>query len=85
MPVLKDLNDSDAEFEAVVRFLWPYKDHRNFKGIDVLPYHKMGVNKYAQLDMEYPLQGDPKLDDKDLARIEGCVKRHGIPVTVIRH
>ena len=85
MPVLKDLNDSDAEFEAVVRVLWPYKDHRNFKGIDVFPYHKMGVNKYAQLDMEYPLQGDPKLDDKDLARIEGCVKRHGIPVTVIRH
>ena len=85
MPLLKGLNDSEAEFEAVTRFLWPYKDHRNFRGIDLLPYHKMGVNKYSQLDMAYPLEGDPRLDEGDLARMEGYVRKHGIPVSVIRH
>ena len=31
----------------------------NVKALDVLPYHIMGVTKYKQLDMEYPLEGVP--------------------------
>ena len=30
---------------------------RNLKALDVLPYHTMGVNKYKELGMEYPLKG----------------------------
>ena len=48
VPLLKGVNDGEREIETMVRFLEPYKDHRNCKGIDLLPYHKMGVNKYAQ-------------------------------------
>ena len=31
----------------------------NIKALDVLPYHIMGVVKYEQLDMPYPLEGVP--------------------------
>ncbi len=31
--------------------------YRNLKAIDVLPYHKMGVSKYDELNLEYPLKG----------------------------
>ena len=31
----------------------------NVKALDVLPYHIMGVTKYEQLGMEYPLKGVP--------------------------
>lgn len=31
----------------------------NVKALDVLPYHIMGVTKYKQLDMTYPLEGVP--------------------------
>ena len=31
----------------------------NVKALDVLPYHILGVTKYKQLDMEYPLEGVP--------------------------
>ena len=31
----------------------------NVKALDVLPYHIMGVTKYKQLDMAYPLEGVP--------------------------
>lgn len=34
----------------------------NVKALDVLPYHTMGVNKYKELGIEYPLAGMPALD-----------------------
>lgn len=37
----------------------------NVKALDVLPYHTMGVPKYEQLGMEYPLKDVPALDKKD--------------------
>lgn len=85
MPMLKGLNDSQEEIENTMKFLLPYKDYKNFKGIDLLPYHKMGVNKYGQLDMEYPIEGDPALDADDLDRIEGYIRKYDLPVAVIRH
>lgn len=85
VPLLKGVNDGERDIEAMVRFLTPYKDHRNCKGIDLLPYHKLGVNKYMQLGRDYPLPGDPALSDADLERVEEIIKHYDFPVTVIRH
>lgn len=85
MPMLKGINDSKEEIDAIVDFLRPYKDLPNFKGINLLPYHKLGVHKYVHLDMRYPVEGDPSLSNEDLARIEGWIKDCDIPVEVIRH
>ena len=85
MPLIKGLNDSQDEIESVIKFLLPYRDYKNFKGIDLLPYHKFGVNKYSQLDTNYPLEGDPSLDDEDLFRIESAFKKYGFNVTAVRH
>lgn len=69
----------------MIDFLTPYKDFKNFRGIDLLPYHKLGVNKYVQLGMDYAIDGDPSLDDADLDRIEGWLKNEQFPVVVVRH
>ena len=85
MPMLKMINDSEKEIHDIIDFLLPYKDFPNFKGIDLLPYHKMGVGKYGQLGMEYPVKGDPSLSNEDLDRIEGWIKAYDFPVKVVRH
>jgi choline TMA-lyase-activating enzyme len=85
MPLLKGINDSQDEIEKVIEFLMPFRDYKNFKGIDLLPYHKLGVNKYTQLGKEYPIEGDPSLTGEDLDRIEGWIKKYEFPVTVVRH
>ncbi|MGX7012890.1 choline TMA-lyase-activating enzyme [Vagococcus silagei] len=85
MPMLKGINSSREEIQAIVDFLLPYKDYPNFFGIDLLPYHKLGVNKYGQLGMEYPVSGDPSLNKEELDQIESWISEYDFPVRVIRH
>ncbi|MBN1041719.1 MULTISPECIES: choline TMA-lyase-activating enzyme [Clostridium] len=85
MPLLKGVNDSNEDIENAMKFLIQFKDYKNFKGIDLLPYHKMGVNKYKQLGIEYPIEGDPSLNNEDLDKIESWIKKYDLTATVIRH
>lgn len=85
MPMLKMINDSYEEIKQIIDFLLPYKEYPNFLGIDLLPYHKLGVNKYGQLGMDYPVEGDPSLSETDLDRIEGWIKEYAFPVRIVRH
>ena len=35
---------------------------RTLRALDVLPYHTMGIAKYEQLGIDYPLQGVPPME-----------------------
>lgn len=85
MPMLKGVNDSKEEIKAVVDFLNDYKYFNNFEGIDLLPYHRLGVGKYDQLDMIYPIEGEFSLSDEDLDRIEKWLDEEGLEVKVVKH
>ncbi|MCG8530843.1 MAG: choline TMA-lyase-activating enzyme [Desulfovibrionales bacterium] len=85
LPMMKGLNDSEEDIEKLIEFLKPHSDRKNFKGIDLLPYHKMGVSKYRQLGRDYELDGEIALSDAELERIENQFKRHQLPVQIIRH
>lgn len=52
--VVPGWTDNEADLEALGRFLEPY---HMVEKIEVLPYHTMGVFKYQQLDLPYPLEG----------------------------
>lgn len=87
LPTLKGINDNDENILALIDFLLPYKEYKNFQGVDILPYHKMGVHKYAQLDMQYSLNNDNMyaLNSQDIERIKGHFEQRGIDVVVILH
>ena len=55
---------------------------KNLHALDVLPYHTMGVHKYSELGMEYPLKNIEALSVKDAEKaklyiIEGIKKVRG--------
>ena len=44
--------------------------------VDLLPYHTMGVYKYEELDIDYPLEGVPPLSDERLEELRKLFFAH---------
>ena len=85
MPLLHGVNDDKAEIDAMIEFFTPYRYQKNFDGVDLLPYHKLGVGTYAQLGRDYEIEGDPSLSEDDLNRIEGWISEADFKVNLVRH
>lgn len=45
----------------------------NVVGLEVLPYHTMGVNKYTELGMKYPLEGVRALTKEEAMAAKGVI------------
>lgn len=70
--VVPGLTDDDAELEALVNHVRKYDVVQK---IEWLPYHTMGVFKYRELDMTYPLEG---LEPLSAERIADIRKRYSL-------
>lgn len=85
MPLLRGLNDCEDTLGRTLEFLKSFKNYKNFQGIDLLPYHKLGINKYKQLDMQYAITEDLSFKEEELDKIEEFIKRYDLQVKVIKH
>ena len=56
--IVEGYTDDPIYLRELGRFIGTLK---NLKALDVLPYHTMGVNKYKELGIKYPLEGIPAL------------------------
>lgn len=65
-PVIPGFNDSEEEIQAIVNFI---KGRPNVR-YELLPYHRLGQQKYSYLGKKYPLVG-VKLDDEKFAFLKG--------------
>jgi pyruvate formate lyase activating enzyme len=52
---------------------------------NLLPYHRLGEGKYAQLGKAYPLEGRGALPDEVLDDIADRFEARGLEVTVYNH
>ncbi len=52
--IVPGITDDEGELSRLGRFMGTLS---NVKALDVLPYHTLGVRKYRELGLEYPLQG----------------------------
>lgn len=59
--VVPTITDNPEYLSELGKFIGRLK---NVKALDVLPYHTLGVGKYKELGMKYPLEGIPQADAK---------------------
>lgn len=85
MPLVQGCNAELAEMEARAAFLEKWKGCDNFLGVDLLPYHKLGVHKYAQLGENYSLDGGASVPDEFLRQAVAIFGSHGIKASIVRH
>lgn len=85
LPLINGCNADENSLAAVADFLAPYRAARHLLGVDILPYHAMGVQKYAHLGMEYGISGNPRISDVQLDRARALFLSEGFNVSLSRH
>ncbi len=68
--IVKGITDNPDDLIRLGKFIGELK---NLHGLDVLPYHTMGVSKYKNLGIPYPLEGMPALPLSDAVTAKGFI------------
>ena len=78
IPIIAGINDDDENIDSAIDFL----SKLNIIHVDLLPYHKMGMDKYRRLNMEYKLSGLEKPTDEVINKIAEKFKKAGIKIKI---
>ena len=79
MPIVPGINDSAENIEAAGRFIAALG---NVVRVQLIPYHTIGVDKYARLGIPYSLSGMQAPSGESLNRVaDGLLRFH--PVVTI--
>lgn len=70
--VVPGRTDSDARLTGLAEYLSRYSV---IQRIELLPYHTMGVFKYREAGIPYPLEGIPALSEERIARARDLMHR----------
>lgn len=76
--LLRDLTDTDSELNALVDFA---KDlGQVFHAVELIPYHDLGREKWAALNMSYPLEDMSPYKVEDAILVKERLEQAGVPV-----
>ena len=79
IPIIPGINDNEEEAKKVVNFI------REFKGIskiDLLPFHKMGKEKYESLGMEYKAEELLPVSEDVLEKLVQIYRKNGFDANI---
>ena len=76
IPVVPSYNDSDDNILATARFAAGLGE--NLKRVELLPYHKFGIQIYSRLGREYKLKDVEPPSDDHMKRLKEIVESCGI-------
>ena len=81
IPLVPGVNDSDANLSATAEFC---KSLKKLKEIELLPYHRLGLETYRNLDMNYLLQELIPPSPEQIMERAGFLARQnpGVPIRV---
>jgi pyruvate formate lyase activating enzyme len=78
VPVVPGVNDDDANLDALVAFLGPL----GLRRVDLLPYHRMGSDKYRRLHLPYRMEGTNPPSDRRMESLAARLARDGFVVRI---
>lgn len=80
VPLIPYFNDDKESIDEIGEFCKSV----GIKAIELLPYHRLGENKYEQMNREYELKGILPLNPKDACNIAGYLtEKYNIEVFVL--
>ena len=78
IPVIPSMNDSEENITATAEFVSRLAENGRIKGLELLPYHRLGMSKYEQFGRSYPLKKTLNLDDERLKNLQEIVSSFGL-------
>lgn len=78
IPVVPGINDAAEDIAQFAAYLSRLRVLR----VELLPYHRIGAEKYRRLGLPYRLQDTPQPAAADIARFRDRLSRAGLNVTV---
>lgn len=79
LPIIKGINDSVEEAREVLKII---DGNNNIKQINLLEYHKMGMEKYPRLGRKYELTGEEKPDKETIDALKDVYEKAGYKVVI---
>ncbi len=79
IPIIPRINDDEANLEETGRFLASLK---SVEYVSLLPYHKMGIDKYKNLGKPYRLNRTQTPSNQELQTIKKRLEAFGVNVRV---
>jgi len=78
IPVIPGVNDDGGNFDAMSEFLSPL----GLRNIDLLPYHKLGSDKYQRLHLSSPMEEFEPPTTQQMETYAARLKRDGFTVRI---
>ena len=85
VPLIKGINDDGDNIIKMASFLQSFIPYKNFKGVELLPYHRLSLGKYPALGLNYELKGDYTMLPERLLAIEYILKGAGVQAKIVGH
>ncbi|MFC1966394.1 glycyl-radical enzyme activating protein [Chloroflexota bacterium] len=79
IPMIKDVNDTAHNIEETARFV---KTLGNSIGVEILPYHRLGIGKYQTLDKPYPGKAFVSPSPDEIESVKHIFEEYGVPCTI---
>jgi len=80
VPIIPGLNDSEDNINNTIRFVASLRG--NIKGMELLPYHKFGENKYERLGQKYALTGLKIPSDEHMQNIKRAMEGYRLNIQI---
>jgi len=74
--LLKDLTDTESELEKLASFATELGE--SLREVELIPYHELGKDKYASLNMAYPLEDMTSYTYKDAVKVKKQLEDAGV-------